>query len=247
MNIANFLLNLIKAAIWRWVQLSVLWLLLLAPVMSSALEVGGGCGNVGIGFVYDYRPEKFKPNGTFTSVAQPKKLLEDAHFTVAVETLERGKSSVTAGPDLSYLLRHMPNHYRGLLAMVRLGKKEGTSQPKGSEFSIECWFKRATAWVPDDNTVKMLYAQYLYGEGRSKDAEDQLEFAARQAGDNPFTNNNIGLIYFDAKNYDRALRQAHRAYAAGFTNPTLREKLQSVGKWTDDAVAPNATSASAAD
>jgi hypothetical protein len=243
MNIAICTVNL---ASLRFARISALWLLLLLSVAVPAQEVGGGCGAIGTGFLYDYRPEKFKPNGTFTSVEQPKKLLEDAHFTVAVESLKSGKSSITPGPDLSYLLERMPNHYRGLLAMVKLGVKEGTSQPKGSKYSIECWFKRATAWVPDDNTVKMLYAQYLYGQGRSKEADDQLEYAAKQAGDNPFTNNNIGLIYFDAKNYDRALRQAHRAYAAGFTNPMLREKLLSVGQWVEEAVPP-ATAASAAD
>ena len=207
--------------------------LYLLPMRAGALEVGGGCGSIGGSFLYDYRPEKFKPGGGVTSTAQARKLLEDAHFTRVVETLQRGQSSRTPGGDISYLLQRMPNHYRALLSMVALGKKEGTPQPFESAYSIDCWFKRAVAFSPDDNTVRMLYAQYLFNASRTREAEYQLETASSQAGQNPFTHFNIGLIYFDAKNYARALAHARITYSIGFANLTLKEKLAEVGQWSE--------------
>jgi hypothetical protein len=65
-----------------------------------------------------------------------------------------------------------------------------------------------------------------------------LEAATKTAGDNPFTHYNIGRIYFDIKNYDRSLEQAHKAYGLGFSQPTLRDQLKSVGRWTEPQASP---------
>jgi Flp pilus assembly protein TadD len=121
--------------------------------------------------------------------------------------------------------------------MVALGEKERTSKPVGSHYSIECWFRRAVKFRPDDNIVRMLYAQYLFKAKRENEADQELGVAASQAGDNAFTQNNIGLIYFDMKNYEKALVHAHKAYGLGFGSPTLRNQLRSVGKWSEADVA----------
>jgi hypothetical protein len=44
---------------------------------------------------------------------------------------------------------------------------------------------------------------------------------------------NAGLIYFEIKNYYKALVQAHTALAMGLPRTELRDRLQSVGKWTE--------------
>jgi hypothetical protein len=72
-----------------------------------------------------------------------------------------------------------------------------------------------------------------------------LEAAAKTAGDNPFTHYNIGRIYFDIKNYDRSLEQAHLAYGLGFSQPTLRNQLKSVGRWTEPQASPTQVPAQA--
>jgi len=52
--------------------------------------------------------------------------------------------------------------------------------------------------------------------------------------------------------YDKALVQAHRAMALGFTRPDLRELLEKAGQWKDPepaaepAASPATSSASAA-
>jgi tetratricopeptide (TPR) repeat protein len=91
---------------------------------------------------------------------------------------------------------------------------------------------------PDDAVVRMIYSTYLNKQGRAQEANAQLEIATVQAKDNGFTHYNIGLHYFDMKNYDKALAQAHKALALGFTQTALRDELQKVGKWSEPPPAP---------
>lgn len=162
------------------------------------------------------------------------KQVEDFHFTPSVESLIHGHTG-TIGSDLDYTLSHFPNHHRALIAMMRLGEKEKTSQPGGSKYSVECWFDRAVRFRPDDVIVRMIYSTYLNKQGRRADAASQLGIATTYAKDDAFAHYNIGLHYFDLKNYDQALIEAHKAIALGFAQTALRDKLQSVGKWTEPA------------
>ncbi len=156
-----------------------------------------------------------------------------AHFTPQVEALVAGNTATTPGPDIDYTLRAIPNNPRALIAMMRLGEKEKTPQPRGSRYSIECWFDRAIRFRPDDVIVRMIYSTYLDKQGRIADANKELAIATSYAKDNAFTHYNIGLHYFDLKNYDQALVEAHKAMALGFPGTALRDRLQSVGKWVE--------------
>jgi tetratricopeptide (TPR) repeat protein len=193
---------------------------------SCFAQAAGNCGtlsSLGQFGPYDYRTER----------GNAFQLVQGAHFTPEVEALIRGKSARTPGPDIDYTLRAFPNHHRALLAMVRLGELEKTDKPNGSHYNIDCWFQRALLFRPDDSIVRMVYASYLSKNDRLPEASSQLEIATSYAKDNPFTHYNIGLHYFDLKNYDKALVQAHKAIELGFTQTALRDKLQSVGKWTE--------------
>lgn len=216
--------------------------------IASAQEVGGGCGALQNPFgPYDYRADKFVPFSTFTSVEKLRKSVEDFHFRTETTLLRRLPTSpgTPVGSDLSYTLRALPNHHHALLTLIALGEKEKTSQPQGSLYTIECWFRRAITFRPDDNTVRLIYATYLVKENREKEADEELSFAASQAGDNPFTLHNIGLVYFDMKDYEKALQYANKAYAPEwFGIPTLRDKLKSVGKWVDPVAGPKSESES---
>lgn len=179
---------------------------------------------------YDYRTDRDK-----------LPLVLGAHFTPEVEALIRGTTSHRPGGDIDYTLRAIPNNHRALLAMVRLGEKEKTPQPSGSRYTIECWFERAILFRPDDGIVRMIYSSYLNSKGRLPEANRQLEMATNYAKDSAFTHYNIGLHYFDLKNYDKALAQAHKAIELGFPQTILRDKLQSVGKWAEPAELPITT------
>ncbi len=212
--------------------------LLFVSRLAEAIEVPG-CGRVGEGFHADYRLAKSESNSAAAiGNRRSLKTVEDAHFDARVESLMSGRSTTRPGPDLSYTLERVPNHYRALIAMMALGEREKTDRPAQTAYPLECWFRRATAIFPDENTVRMLYAQFLYKSARDREAEQQLGAASSDASDNPFTLHNIGMVYFDAKNYEQALLHAHKAYALGLTNLTLRARLESVGKWSELAAAP---------
>jgi tetratricopeptide (TPR) repeat protein len=171
---------------------------------------------------YDYRTDKDK-----------LEVVERYHFSAAVEALIRGSQNTLPGGDLDYTLRAFPNHHRALLAMVRYGEKMKSPHPSGADYPVECYFERAIRFQPDDITVRMIYATYLGKNSRQPEAIQHLEQATTMAKDSAFSHYNIGLIYFDLKEYDKALHQAHRSIALGFPRDELRAKLMSVGKWSE--------------
>jgi tetratricopeptide (TPR) repeat protein len=204
-----------------------------APSMSLAQAVASGCGSLGNAFgPFDYRSDHYIPEDTFRSHAAQLNIVERAHFTPEVEALLRGKSSAI-GEDIGYTLRAFPNHHRALYSMARLGEKLKTDKPEGSLYTVECWFRRAIAWRQEDNIVRLLYAKFLVDSGRRDDAAKQLTVVESNAKQNAFTLNNIGLIYFDMKDYDKALTFAHKAYDLGMGGTTLKDLLVTVGKWSD--------------
>jgi len=194
----------------------------------------GTCPLTWVSLTRDYRAEKYVYENTYRSHGALLKLVEDAHFTPNVESLRSSKNGTgKPGPDLAYTLRVYPNHHRALIAMAALGEKERTPQPNGSEYSVECWFFRAISFAPDDNLPRMIFAQYLIKNNRNEEADAQLGIVADRAADNAFTHNNIGLLYFDMKNYEKALFHSHTAISLGLGLPVLPDQLKSVGKWVD--------------
>ncbi len=129
--------------------------------------------------------------------------------------------------------------------MMRLAERTMLPQPPHARYSIECYFVRAIRFQPDDTIVRMLYATFLQKQGRDKEANEQLRQAAIDAKEDAFTHYNIGLVYFDGKNYEEALSQAHRAYALGFPRTELKERLQAVGHWREPQLSPAEPAASA--
>jgi len=202
---------------------------LLVATQASAQNTCGELRPEGQYGPYDYRTDRDK-----------LPIVLRHHFTPEVETLIRGNTASRPGGDIDYTLRAIPNNHRALIAMMRLGEKEGTPKPSGSHYTVECWFERAVLFAPDDSIVRMIYSSYLSGKGRIPEANSQLEIATAYAKDNGFTHYNIGLHYFDLKEYDKALIQAHKAIELGFTQTALRDQLQGVGKWTEPAEAPAA-------
>jgi tetratricopeptide (TPR) repeat protein len=172
--------------------------------------------------------------GPFDYWVQKKELevVEAFHFTPSVESLTRGRSG-SLGSDLDYTLRASPNHVRALAAMVNLGAKEKTETPNGTLYSIECYFDRALRFRPGDAMVRVVYANFLGKRGKAAEALKQLELAKAAGVDSGNFNYNLGLAYFDAKEFEQSLESAHRAYKQGFNLPGLKNKLVRAGKWRD--------------
>lgn len=183
----------------------------------------GLCGELESSFgPFDYR----------TMGAEPKHLVESAHFTPRVETLRSGNTS-TIGGDLNYTLRAIPNHHRALAAMVRLGERTRSTQPPGARYPIECYFDRAERFAPDDAMVYVLYGIYLAKAARNAEAEVQLKLAQELNAEKPDARivYNLGIGYLELKQFERASEFAKKAEAMGIQFPGLRQRLQRAGKW----------------
>jgi tetratricopeptide (TPR) repeat protein len=157
-------------------------------------------------------------------------MTEAYHFTQDVETLKRG-STGTVGADLSYTLSVFPNHYRALAAMMNLQFKIKTDKPPGAKWSVPCYFDRAIRFQPEDPTVRTLFGVYLMRLGQTPDAIGQFEKAVSLGDDSGNLHYNLGLAYFETRDYDKSVEHARRAYELGFALPGLREKLTKAGKW----------------
>lgn len=195
------------------------------------------CGSLSNAYgPYDYRTER----GT------PLRLVENAHFTPRVEVLIGGAKGSPLVADLDYTLRAFPNHHRALVSIMRLTERAKSPYPPGLSRPAECYFERAVRWRPDDTVARMIYAKFLYLHKRPDEAKAQLERAAHDAGDNPMTHYNVGLVYLEGGNLTDALAQAHKAYALGFTRPELRERLKQSGHWREPEATVSAEAAASA-
>ena len=184
---------------------------------------------------YDFRPNKFKSDD-MDSYTHKLWLVESAHFRPRVESLiggNRDNSKEPPGGDIDYTLRAFPNHHRALMAVMNYGERKKSQQPAGLRYTVECYFERAIRFKPDDTIARMIYATYLTKNSRTPEAVSQLQISASFAADNAFTHYNIGLVYFDMKNYAKALVQAHAAMALGFERTELRDLLKRVNQWQD--------------
>lgn len=207
-----------------------------APAVPGA-ERPNGCGIIYTGKhygPYDYRIERYR--------ALQK--VEDFHFTPEIEAGIRGKNGAIGG-DINYTLKAAPNHHRALVTLTRLTQRAKADQLEGMEWPIECYYDRALRYMPDDTTVRMLYAQFLHGRKRTADAVRQLDLAQEMAADNPFTHYNLGLVYFEVGQFEKSLAQAHKALSYGFPRQDLVERLKAKGVWKDP-VPPTADASAAA-
>lgn len=167
-----------------------------------------------------------------TATAYQKRLVEGAHFTRDIERLRKGKTG-SLGAELDYTLRAFPNHPRALLAMVRLAEKEKKERPQGAGYPAGCYFERAIRFTPDDPAVRVVFAHYLIDRGDRSGARQQLELVREKVGNDPNLSYNVGLAYFDLKDYALAREHAKRAYELGFPLDGLKKKLQQVKQWQD--------------
>ena len=174
---------------------------------------------------FDYtNPEDFKKR---------LPIVEQYHFTADVENLIAGNTARVPGPDLSYTLSAFPNHHRALAAMTKLAIREKTNKPQLSKYTMECWFDRAIEWRSEDGMVRMIFGNYLSHVKRYNEALPQYLKAEELLKNNANLFYNMGLLYFNTKDYDKSRAYAKKAYAAGFPLPGLKNMLMKVGKWED--------------
>jgi tetratricopeptide (TPR) repeat protein len=212
--------------------MSCLTLLALPALANAEKECGTLEWNYG---PYDYR----------SATAQQRKLVESAHFTAEAENLKEGPSG-SLGSDIKYTLSVFPNHPRALFAMERLVAKEKRNPAAGATYTIDCFYERAMRYRPDDPVPRLLYVNYLIRQNKLDEARKHLDYVVETTKDDPLAQFNTGMLYFDMKDYEKALVQAHRVIDMGFDRRELRDRLSAVGRWVEPAAADAASAPASA-
>ena len=146
------------------------------------------------------------------------------HFNADVESLARGQSGTVLG-DLTYTLRAVPNHHRALRSVGKYGLKGGRFPPDTSVPSAECFFVRAIAFRPEDETVRTVYANFLLKAGNRAEARKQYEVALRLAPQSVEISYVSGLFFLEIGDLPRAKILADIAYGGGYPLPGLKNLI----------------------
>lgn len=200
---------------------------LLALGLASATALAQDLGDCGDPFVNAYGPFDYR-----TAAAVDRHRVESVHFTPAVESLRSGATS-SLGADLDYTLRAFPNHPRALMAMVRLSQRLKTAKPPGAHFTVACYVERAIAFRPDDITMREIRGIYLSTVGKYAQAAEDFKVVVEQQPKNGNAHYNLGLAYFELKQYDRARAEAKAARELNFPLDGLTRKLKAAGQAGD--------------
>jgi tetratricopeptide (TPR) repeat protein len=185
-----------------------------------------GCGN------FNYEKTALGPLDYRITPPDEIEFVEVRHFPSHVERLQRGEKG-TVGGDIAYTLRSFPNHPRALRSAAEWQRRHNGLLPPDMQFTAACWFDRAIAFRPDDAQVRVVLAFELLKSKKSAAAIEQVSKAEQLAKGNPQIHYNVGLLYFELKEYDKSMANARIAYEQGFDLPGLKDKLVKAGKWSE--------------
>jgi tetratricopeptide (TPR) repeat protein len=194
---------------------------------SAVFAQPAAIGDCGDPFTNAYGPFDYR-----TATKAQKAIVEANHFTPAVESLKAGITGHIGG-ELDYTLRAFPNHPRALMAMIRLSQRDRTTRPQGALYPVACYVERAVQFRPDDPNVRQIRGIFLSMLGRHQDAIADFRFAVEQSPNDAGAHYNLGLAYFETKQYDLAVEEAKIARSLGHPLAGLTNKLKSAGKRVD--------------
>lgn len=156
-------------------------------------------------------------------------LVLQAHFTPLVERLVSGNTGSIMS-DIDYTLRAIPNYHRALASMARHQRNEKLKFKNLDDYyTIECYFKRALYMQPNDATTLMLYGIHLHLLKDYQNAEDKYLGAYKLSPRNPEVQYNLGLLYLDLNNLEKAKEFATSAYQSGYPLEGLKRRLEKAG------------------
>ncbi|HET7031788.1 MAG TPA: hypothetical protein VFJ48_01595 [Casimicrobiaceae bacterium] len=197
----------------------------------SDAELPATCGRLPNGYgPYDYR-----------TVSQDKKdLVEYAHFHTEYGAYLKGayvvnlsnavNAQVAAGFD--YTLRAFPNHPRALKAMDDMAFRRKMEKLPSANFVVQCYFLRAIVFRPNDALVRALYGNFFARRGKAAEAREQLAMAVKLAPSDVNVRAQVASTYTQLGDWNDAESNARAAYDLGYPLPGLRDKLKSLGHWS---------------
>jgi len=164
------------------------------------------------------------------------KRVENVHFTPEMQTLNLKRFSIDRlTNEIHYTLRALPNHPGALMAISRLERMAGGKLPQRGitpftpRITADCFFDRAIRFRPRDKVVRMIHGMHLQQHGKLQEALAEYEKAQSLGEDSPNLSYNLGLLYADLNNWDKAYEYGEKAQRGGFMLPGLRAKLEKAG------------------
>jgi tetratricopeptide (TPR) repeat protein len=165
--------------------------------------------------------------------------LDKYHTTLAIAELRTGSLYRSVKDNLDFTLRHSPNHHGALQTLIQYDRAGG----KIWDFpETECYLAWAQEFAPDDGNVWLITGYHFWSRKDMKRAEAAYLRALDANSESPETHYNLGLVYVELRDYERALEHAHAAYSRGHPLPGLRQKLERAGKWREAPAATAGTS-----
>ncbi len=158
------------------------------------------------------------------------------HFLKAKRYMELPRpSSRRIHVELTYTLIRVPNHHRALYLLGefhnRFPKEEFNPPLNLFSTAPECFFDRAMRYDPNDIYIHQLKAIYYHKRKRYKQSLPVYKILIEKYPDWGELHYNLGLLYMDMKDYEKALLHAKQAYKNNYTLPGLKNKLEKKGKW----------------
>jgi tetratricopeptide (TPR) repeat protein len=204
----------------------------LAFALAACLESGSALAQL------VYNNDYYKSAGT-----ELLRSVERYHVGPAGDKL-RTHQYESAWGDIEFTLRFFPNHPQGLSLLMQLCEQRRLSACAPELLSD--MFARAVTANPEAAPTYVAQGIYLYRIKKLPEAITSLEKAATLDPDSVNAQYNLGLIYFETRQYELANAHAQRAYQLGAAFPGLRDKLKKAGQWKPLApppdVAPSASS-----
>jgi len=148
------------------------------------------------------------------------------HLQPAFDAMKTGNWR-SAWENFEFILRFAPNSPQALNGISQLCVLKW----KSPLCDADSWFDQAIAINPSIATTWVLYGIHLQRKKLPDQAVEKFKHALELRPDDINGHYNLGLAYFDMKDYDNANKQAQMSYALGAPLPGLREMLKRVGAW----------------
>jgi tetratricopeptide (TPR) repeat protein len=142
--------------------------------------------------------------------------------------------------EFDFVLQAFPNHPRALDLMVQLCLSWGDKGPGPGPrkyCNLNAYFDKAIDVNPDAANTYVILGIYRLRVNQPKLAVESLKKALALDPASVNAHYNLGIAYFDLKEYALSNQHAQQAYALGAPLPGLQEKLKRVGRW-DPSVRP---------
>lgn len=161
----------------------------------------------------------------------PNKILsnvEKYHLNQGIDKVKQGKYEY-AWSEFAFMLHYFPNHPKALQLISDL------SVQMENPARAERYFERAIRLYPNESETHALHGIFLHKLGRYQESVDAYKRAIA-LNDKPVDYHyNLGLAYYEMKDFKEALQQAEIAYNKGYPLPGLKDKLKAVDVWPKES------------